>query len=183
MIPVIFEALLLKYGEGKIVQELSLMIGCLFLAATLWVYLKFRNGSYSNFDVSVQKQRKSLYLFVIPLLIITSLILYITNQPTFIFQAFVVGSLLMITSFILNFFLKTSLHVSLNTYLAASVFIIDSPIGIGLFLFTLLIAWSRIHLKRHTIQEVLSGFITGLIYGSCLYWITFNVDVISQSKI
>jgi ABC-type Fe3+ transport system permease subunit len=35
-----------------------LIIGCVFIPVTVWLYIKSRNGSYTNFDVSDRKQRK-----------------------------------------------------------------------------------------------------------------------------
>jgi len=180
-IPVFFEALLLKHGSGKVVYELSMIIVALFLIATLWVYIKFKNGSYSNFDVSIQKQRKSLYLFTVPLVLTTSYLLYITKQPQFIFQAFLIGSILMFLSFIINFYLKTSLHVSLNIYLATAVFLVDPLIGTGIFIFSIIVAWSRIILKKHTIQEVISGLLIGSISSLTLYILNSNIDILSQA--
>ena len=41
----------------------ALIIGCIFIPLILRLYLKSRNGSYTNFDVSDRKQRKSMFFF------------------------------------------------------------------------------------------------------------------------
>ena len=69
----------------------------------------------------------------------------------------------MTLSFLSNFMIKSSLHTSLNCYLAGSVFIIDKGLGLALFILTLAVAWSRIILKRHTKGEVAMGFLIGFI--------------------
>jgi len=71
--------------------------------------------------------------------------------------------ILTVISQFINFFVKSSLHVSLNIYLAALIFTVSFEIGIAVLLFTGLLSWSRIKLGRHTIKEVLFGLSTGAI--------------------
>ena len=92
------------------------------------------------------------------------------------FLTFLVGGGLMTLSFLTNFKIKSSLHTSLNCYLAACVFQIDSVVGIILFVMTLVVAWSRIILKRHTLSEVVMGFLVGAIASVVLIHLTNPSD-------
>ena len=56
-----------------------------------------------------------------------------------------------------NFFIKSSMHTSLNIYVAALFFAIEPIIGMFWFLLSIVIGVTRVILKRHTPKEVFSG--------------------------
>ena len=139
-----------------------LIIGCVFIPLTLWLLIKSKNGSYSNFDVSDRKQRRSVFVFIIPILGMVTFIVYLTGQTTNLWMSLFFALILISVLQLVNLYLKSSLHVSLNIYLSFLVMTVNFKIGIIVFLFTLPIAWSRIVLGRHTPKEVLAGGIIGL---------------------
>jgi len=149
------------FNEAALVS--SLIVGGIFIPVILWVYLKSKNGSYTNFDVSDRNQRKSLFLFVIPLLTVVTVVLFATNQSRNLCMSVLFALILTVISQFINFFVKSSLHVSLNIYLAALIFTVNFEMGIVVLLFTGLLSWSRIKLGRHTIKEVLFGLSIGAI--------------------
>jgi len=121
------------------------------------MYRKSKNGSYTNFDVSDQKQRKSLYYFAMPLLVGVCFILYKTGQSKNLCLGFFLGVVLTVVSQIVNRSIKSSLHVSLNVYLASIIYPLNQFAGLFLLIFTILIGHSRIVLGRHSLKEVLVG--------------------------
>jgi len=139
-----------------------LIIGCVFIPLTLWLLIKSKNGSYSNFDVSDRKQRRSVFVFIIPILGMVTFIVYLTGQTTNLWLSLLFALILISVLQLVNLYLKSSMHVSLNIYLSFLVMTVNFKIGIIVFLFTLPIAWSRIVLGRHTPKEVLAGGIIGL---------------------
>ena len=140
-----------------------LIIGCIFLPLILRMYIKSKNGTYTNFDVSDRLQRKTLFIFVIPLMIFVTVISFKTSPASNFSLSVLFATILVIISQIINLFIKSSLHVSLNIYLSALILTVDLRIGIAVFLFSGLIAWSRIALGRHTWKEVAFGSCIGLI--------------------
>lgn len=143
----------------------TLIIGGIFVPLILWLYFKSKNGSYTNFDVSDRKQRKSLFIFVLPLLMAVTFILYKTGQSRNLFLSLFFGLVIVFTAQITNFYIKSSLHVSLNIYLSFLIMTSSYPIGIIVLLLTGLIGWSRFVLGRHTLKELLFGGGIGLIIG------------------
>src|ERR1035437_9867325 len=129
----------------------------------LWMYLKAKNGTYTNFDVSNKTQRKSLFLFAVPLLIVVTVILFVTHQSKNLCISVLFALILLVISQIVNFFIKSSLHVSFNIYLASLIFTQNYKIGIVVLLYTALISWSRVKLGRHTLKEVLVGLFIGIV--------------------
>lgn len=154
----------------KALLNSALIIGCIFLPLFLRMYIKSRNGTYTNFDVSDRIQRKTLFTFIIPLMIVVTFILFKTSPASNLSLSVLFGTILVIISQIINLFIKSSLHVSLNIYLSALVMTADLRIGIAVFLFSGLIAWSRIALGRHTWKEVVFGSCIGLIISTTMLY-------------
>jgi len=143
----------------------SLIIGCIFIPLILRLYRKTSNGTYTNFDVSDRKQRKSVFVFIIPILCIVTFIIYKTGQSANLFLSVLMATILILISQLVNLRVKSSMHVSLNIYLSFLVMTVNYEFGILLFLFTGFIGWSRIALGRHTLKEVMVGGVIGLAVG------------------
>ena len=140
-----------------------LIVGCIFIPVILLMYFKSKNGTYTNFDVSDKHQRKSLFWFAFPLILIITVVMFVTNQPGIISVSMMFSLILVVTSQITNFFIKSSLHVSLNVFLSALIFVVNYKLAIIVLLFTGLLIWSRLKLERHTVKEVFTGLAIGLI--------------------
>lgn len=161
-IPVFVAIVMFGFNELHVAIFISfLIIGCIFIPVALLMYFKSKNSTYTNFDVSDKNQRKSLFLFAVPLLLVVTIILFKTNQSRNLCISVLFALILIIISQIVNYFIKSSLHVSLNIYLASLIYIINYKIGLIVFLYTGLLCWSRVKLDRHTKKEVLFGFIIG----------------------
>lgn len=138
----------------------------IFVPMFIKMFRGSKTGKYTNFDISDQKQRKSFYPFVILLLSAVILILYLTKQPKHILIPLTFGLVLILVSYMLNYFVKVSLHVSLSVFLSFLIFPIHPIIGITFLLFSLLIAWSRLELNRHTLKEIAFGLLVGFGVGT-----------------
>ena len=147
---------------GKAFFISFLIIGCIFIPLIVRLYLKSKNGSYTNFDVSDRKQRKSVFVFILPILCIVTFVIYKTGQSTNMFLSMLMATILVFILQLINHYVKSSLHVSLNIYLSFLVITINYKIGIILLILTGFIGWSRIVSGRHTLKEVLFGAAIGL---------------------
>ena len=148
----------------------ALIIGCIFIPLILRLYLKSRNGSYTNFDVSDRKQRKSMFFFIIPLLSIVTVIVFLTGQSRNLCLSLLFALVLVVISQLVNLYIKSSMHVSFNFYLSFLVMTLNYRIGIIVLLISVPIAWSRIVLGRHTLKEVVFGGAIGLTVGLCMIY-------------
>lgn len=141
------------------------------LPASAWIYYKIQSGGYSNFDVSVRSQRKSMYLVLTGLLGIASLLAWLSEQPL----AFCIGLSLclgmVVLSFLINTFLKTSLHAAMSFFMAVGLLKLHLLLGIGLLLLAVLVGISRLVLKRHSLPEVISGSMVGAGAGFMLVYL------------
>lgn len=149
-----------------------LIIGVLFVPVTIKMYRNSRNGTYTNFDVSDQSQRQSWYIFIILLMLLLTIILFATDQPRTLRYSILLSLILLSVSKMLNYYVKSSLHVSFNIFLSFLIIHINPATGIIFLAFTALISWSRLILNRHTLKEIIAGFVIGFLIGiSSLYLI------------
>lgn len=146
----------------------SLVIGLIQIPVLIHLSKKFKKKEIEGFDVSNRKQRKKFYFFVVPLLILVNLILYFTDQPKDLISGFLFAAVLILMMQVLNYYIKSSLHVAVNVYLGFLLFGLNPSAGIFWWIFVLIIGWSRLELKKHTTREVVCGFLMGTICGSAL---------------
>lgn len=153
--------------ESALLISILIIFG-IIVPLTIKMYRGQKTGVYSNFDVSDQGERKGWYFFSIALLAVFVIILFITNQSPVVRSGFLLSALLLLSSQVVNYFIKCSLHVSFNMFLAFLIVPINIYLATLFLLFVFFIAWSRVYLKRHTIKEVTIGAIIGTIFGFLL---------------
>lgn len=163
----IFTAIaLFTYEEfQKALLHSSLIVAGIFLPLTLKMYLSSKKGTYTNFDVSDKTQRQSWYIFAILVLLIITIILFVTDQPRTLSLSVMFSLILLAISKIINYFIKSSLHVSFNIFLSFLIIPMNLTAGLFFLVFTILIAWARLTLKRHTFKEIIAGSIIGFAIG------------------
>ena len=143
----------------------ALIICVVIIPTTIKMYRGKKDGVYTNFDVSDKLERQSWYKYVLTLLFIVTLILFLTQQSLTLRLSVLFFFLLLLTSQIVNNFIKSSLHVSFNIFIAFLILPMNSIVALLLFLFVPIIAWSRLKLKRHTRKEIIVGASIGLFWG------------------
>jgi membrane-associated phospholipid phosphatase len=165
-IPFFVITALFSFNDFKSALSISLLIvGGIFVPLTIKTYRGYKKGTYTNFDVSNQTERQSWYLLPLILLLIVTIALFVTHQPKVLkWNAFYAFTLLL-ASQLINFSIKSSLHVSCNIFLSFLMLSINWAMGMSFLAFVVLIAWSRLILKRHTFKEILAGAIIGFIIG------------------
>ncbi|XWW45751.1 hypothetical protein JYG30_24040 [Fibrella sp. USSR17] len=171
-LPVCSLAILFRYEPIANASVLALLlVGCLVVPLAVSMYRKQAKGVHTNFDVSDQRQRQTWYYLVVSLLVGVTALVYLTNQSFIVRLSFLLATLLLITSQFVNQFIKSSLHVSLNTFLAFLLLLVDVKIGMLWLTFLPLIGWSRRQLNRHTLPEIITGGVIGLTFGYLLFYL------------
>lgn len=140
-----------------------------------WILVKLKKGHYSNFDVSVRGQRFSMFAFVFLLAALLVAFLRATNQPDVMMKGCLLMIQVLLISFILNFWLKPSLHLSVCGYIAMGLWPMSQLLSLALLLIMPLLAITRIKLGRHTWQEVVLGALIGLSSGIQFLYLTDNL--------
>ena len=150
-------------GKASLIS--AIIIGVVIIPTTIKMYRGKKSGVYTNFDVSDKVERQSWYKYVLTLLFAVTLILFLTDQSLTLRLSVLFFFLLLLTSQIVNNFIKSSLHVSFNVFISFLILPMNLIIGALLFVFVLIIAWARLTLKRHTLKEIIVGAFIGLFWG------------------
>ena len=130
-----------------------------------------RSGRWSDADVSVRKERQRFFPWAVPFSLAGVLAMYLIHAPVYIVRGGVVTLALFLASWIVNCFLKLSLHALFAFYCAAILFRIGAGWGTIASLLAILVAWSRLFLHRHTPAELIAGMALGLVGGFVTGWL------------
>ncbi|MEC5394292.1 phosphatase PAP2 family protein [Bergeyella sp. RCAD1439] len=164
------------YTRKEIAAELSPLLLIVVLPIVAWITWNVKKRRYSNMDVSDRHQRKSLYVFVEVVLSLYWIFTYWKNgngdRPILFLL------LLLIALQISNYTIKSSMHTALNIFTAALFFAITPSIGLFWLGIALLVAVSRILLKRHTPQEVGAGTLIAGVISFIYLYIHFNTPIL-----
>ena len=134
-----------------------------------YIYYNVKKGKFTNMDVSNRKQRNSLYYYIIALLLLFIVVNLITGKT--IPAAFYYLTGLLCVMMLSNFWIKSSMHTALNFFVAALFYQLSPTLGFVWAGLTVIIAITRLILKRHTLSEVFSGAVIGIIFSiAFVYW-------------
>ena len=159
-------------SEGEInLKSFILPILLVIIPIFGWIYWNVKKGNYTNMDVSNRKQRNSLYLFNFFIISIYIAVLFYTKQNFHYILIIIFLLVLMVVMFLSNLFIKSSMHTSFNVFVSCLFFALNPIYGFIWLFLTILVAISRIILKRHTVKEVIMGaFIAVIVSFVYLYF-------------
>lgn len=139
----------------------------LVIPVVVWIIWNVKKGHYTNMDVSNRKQRNSLYIVIVILCAIYLAYEFFRNgnKDSTVFFLLILLILMQIS----NFFIKSSMHTSLNLFVAFLFLKFSLPWGVFWIILSIIIGITRIILKRHTLAEVISGAVLGSLVGLAYY--------------
>ncbi|MEZ4867608.1 MAG: hypothetical protein R3C14_40155 [Caldilineaceae bacterium] len=132
------------------------------LAPCGYIIWLVQTGQVSDFHLPKREQRFRPLLFSLVAAIVAWLLLVQVAAPRLLQILGVVNLLQTALFFVITLYWKISLHTAAATILAELALVLLGP---GAVLFTLsvpLIAWSRIHLERHTVEQTIGGALLGI---------------------
>ena len=132
--------------------------------------IQLLRGKISNFDLSNQQQRNKSFPLLILILVLLVLSAIWMNIPKNLILNLGIFALMLTVFYYFRNYLKISLHASTSFFLAAMLLFDFGMLGFYALIVSLLVAISRVILKRHTKMEVVIGGGAGLLSGflSCL---------------
>ncbi len=133
------------------------------LPITFLVALQVIRRKWTDLDVSVRKQRYTLYPFGIACMLALTLSYVHFDAPAVAIRS---GYALVIANLVdglINFVYKVSAHATGAAASAALIWLATPFLGLAIAaaVATLLVGWSRVELKRHTPGQVVLGWIVG----------------------
>lgn len=150
-----------------------LIIGGIFLPIGVRTIWGVRNGKYTNLDVSDQAQRQKWFVATTILLFVVTIIIWATNQDRTLKLAVLCALLLLLTAQVVNRRIKASMHLAFHAFLGFLILYFNWMGGVLFLLFSPLLAWSRIHLKRHVWKEVVVGMVLGTVLGLAFWLLSY----------
>lgn len=162
--PVIFILLITRTGLSTS-QILILVPAILFIHFIFEVLVMRRYFKKSFFEIwDIQKrQERYKYLFIYILATLISLIFIYIFGTTTLFKYAAELFFLMVVLSLITLEWKISLHMAINTAGAILLNIFFNWSLPWIFICILLVFWSRIYLKRHTVAQLIGGFLVSLV--------------------
>ncbi len=142
------------------------VVASVIIAVIVVIYsvIQVRAGRWGHIDASTPGERNQLNLFLAFLLLGMASLLWTGSQPQSISVGLAIGGGLVVAAHVLRAWLKMSLHVAFAVY-AASLLWPDWIAVAGTVALAVSVAWSRLVLRRHTVLEVITGFMAGCTAG------------------
>lgn len=164
----------LTYAENW--QHFGLIFGLIIFPIIFWITWNVKTKRYTNADVSDRNQRKTLYFFIEGCLGFYLIIYYFLSQMIDWVMLFIlILTLVMQWS---NYFVKSSMHTAFNVFTSFLFFTYNPTLGIIWGILTVMVAITRIILKRHTPKEIVWGTIISVVI-SFMYLYT---QILTQLK-
>ncbi|HYD86548.1 MAG TPA: hypothetical protein VEA80_03670 [Vitreimonas sp.] len=140
------------------------------VAASVVVFgmMQVRAGRWRDSDASAPSERVELNLFLAALLAGTAALSYMNGEPIRLVAGFALAGAIVLAALALRHLLKLSLHVAFAAFGAGVLWPAMPIAAVLLSLFAAAVAWSRLELKRHTLNEVVVGAVAGAAAASLL---------------
>ncbi|SKB97860.1 hypothetical protein SAMN05660226_04122 [Parapedobacter luteus] len=147
-----------------------LIVGGIFIPIGLKTLRGVQRGTYTNLDVSDRVQRQRWFIATTLLLLAVTIIIWVTGQDRVLRFAVACSLVLLMVAQVVNRRIKASMHLAFHAFIGFLILYVNITAGIVFLLFAPLLAWSRIHLKRHVWKEVVVGMLLGTTLGMA-FWV------------
>jgi hypothetical protein len=129
-----------------------------------FILVQLARRRYSDADVSIRSERHSLYIVGGLCMVACFGVLLWLGAPRLLMVLFITGFItIVLFAIITRVWLKLSIHAGTLASTAVVVAFYSLPLASFLALATLLVSWSRLTLRRHSLSETLAGLALGTI--------------------
>lgn len=160
-------------------QIVSPVILFSFAIPAILIYILFRIGIVSDLSLKIRRQR--IYPYLITLLSYTVMIIFYhrMHMPRWFMMIMVASVVIMVIAILITLLWKISAHMFgigglIGGAMAVSYFVERSNpyyMFMGLFIIAGLVGTSRLILKRHTLPQVIAGFMLGFLVSFVFVWL------------
>lgn len=132
----------------------------------VFLYRKLKLKHYSDADVSNRDQRHGFYIFGAVCMIFCFATLLWLDAPRLLITSFLAAlAAIIVSAIVTRLWSKVSIHSGVISGVTTMISFYSLPLAFLLALGTLLVIWSRLVLKRHSLSEAVLG---GVIAVSCM---------------
>ena len=129
----------------------------------LYIIIGVRLGKLSDIDVSRRSQRVGPFMFGIVSVMIGWFVLTLTNGPRNLQTVMIITVFSGIIMMAITFWWKISMHASSLGGVATMLTVLYGAVMLPLFVLLVLVSWSRVVLRRHTVTQVIAGSLAGIV--------------------
>lgn len=156
-----------------------------FLIPAILIFMLFRLGVIS--DLSLKKRKQRFFPYLITLVSYTAMMIfyYRMQMPKWFLMMIAASIAIMIIAILITLVWKISAHMFgigglIGGAMSVSYFVERSNpfyMFMGLFILAGFIGTSRLILKRHTLAQVVAGFLLGFIVSFIFVWLGVGFDM------
>jgi len=164
---VVIAALFTASARGATVSQLQLVGGVL---ATFGIVVlgfgwwQVRRGRWSHVDASVPKERTSLNVFLVVLLLLSATLLWFLAGRSSMAIALAFSGAIIVAALLFAQWVKVSLHAAFAAFATALLWPNWIAVAAGVAV-TAAVVWSRLDLGRHVAADIAAGLLLGVIAG------------------
>jgi hypothetical protein len=152
-------------GQWSSVRVAGTIVLAALLPLGIFMWRRYRAGRWATVDASDRRDRPmafaALYVVLLPML---AYFQWVEHAPALVRGGLIVGAMMAVAA-AANRWIKGSGHMAFASF-GAVVLIYFIPVSAAVFTLLLpALAWSRLHLRRHTLVEVIGGSLLGLLAG------------------
>lgn len=168
MVVVPCAALALALRSLERTQIIVMMAGMIALAALVmgWSWRQVRRGRWAHVDASQREERRTLNRFLLLALPCAAALSLLCGLPRAVALGLGLSALLIAVAQWTARWCKLSLHLAFVVYAAMLLWQIHPIAGLCGAAFALLVAWSRLALRRHVMRDLIAGAVAGMIAGA-----------------
>ncbi len=168
-VPTIFLLLLSETDLSKSVFWTLLSILFIAIFPLIYILLKIRTKRISNLSIDIRNQRKSVFICYSLSIIFGIICFYAINAPVNLIIGFWGLLTIVLISFMINSYVfKISVHMLGMGLSFSLLFQYYTTLSIAILILSVFTALARFYLKKHTVTEIISGFVLGITVGFAL---------------
>ena len=147
---------------------LSLIFG--MLIPSLYIHILFRNKVINDLHIPDKEDRIKPLIITVISNITGFFILYILKAPLFLKAMSLTTIILIVILGIITYFWKVSMHAAWITFMVVTFNVLFGRLMLLLLPLIPVVGWARIRIKRHTVNQVISGSIISFLTSFLVYF-------------
>ncbi len=153
------------YQAQNVLRALSYALITIFFLSVgpfIYILMAVRMGKISDVDVSRRTERAGPFLFGISSVLVGWLVLIILQGPKNLQTLLIITAVSGIVMMVTTLWWKISIHASSMGGAATILTAFYGAVMLPTFLLLILVSWSRVVLRRHTVLQVVAGSLVSI---------------------
>lgn len=179
LLPVAALALMAARGasDGTLLRVAAVFVG-LAAMLLLWSHRQVTRRRWAHIDASAPAERRTLNLALLAVLAACTGLAWLRGMPVLALGAALAGAMVLL-ALLLRAHCTLSLHLAFASYAAGLAWAASPVLGAVFAVLAASVAWSRLHLARHTPRDLLAGGFAGAAAAACFAWLAPGLGAVA----